>query len=245
MEKGGRGARRRFARYARDGRVADHFFGEILSALRDRGRLERTVVAVVADHGEEFLDHGEMGHGVSMWTETLRVPFVLRAPGLVPGVHRGRVSLLDVVPTLVDLAGIEAPTGFEGRSLVGELEDGGTRFSSRPVFAHLFTQPVRLDRDLMAERTFTGDLAVLQDQWKLVVRDYGGHADGGASLFDLRNDPGERHDVANLHPERVAEMIELARAWYRTVRSDRPVGDEVLEIQPEALEQLRALGYLD
>jgi hypothetical protein len=97
----------------------------------------------------------------------------------------------------------------------------------------------------MAERTFTGDLAVLQDQWKLVVRDYGGHADGGASLFDLRDDPGERHDVANLHPERVAEMIELARTWYRTVRSDRPVGDEVLEIRPEALEQLRALGYLD
>ncbi len=234
-----------FARYARDVRVADHFLGTVLAELQARDLLDRTVVAVVSDHGEEFHDHGALGHGVAMWTESLRVPLVIRVPGAdwAGRVHRGRVSLLDVMPTLVELAGVDPPGGLEGRSLVAQLGREHAPFAPDPVFAHLFTMSVRLDRDLMAEGSFPGDLTVFQDRWKLMLRDYDDHLGGHVTLFDLAADPAERDDVSRDHPERVEQMSELARAWYDAARSE-PVGGEV-DIRPETMEQLRALGYLE
>jgi arylsulfatase A-like enzyme len=180
-----------------------------------------------------------------MWTESLRVPLVIRVPGAdwAGRVHRGRVSLLDVMPTLVELAGVDPPGGLEGRSLVAQLGREHAPFAPDPVFAHLFTMSVRLDRDLMAEGSFPGDLTVFQDRWKLMLRDYDDHLGGHVTLFDLAADPAERDDVSRDHPERVEQMSELARAWYDAARSE-PVGGEV-DIRPETMEQLRALGYLE
>jgi arylsulfatase A-like enzyme len=235
-----------FARYARAVRVADHYLGSVLAALEERGILERTVVAVVSDHGEEFLDHGQLGHGVSMWTESLRVPLIVRAPWALPagGVHRGRVSLLDVMPTLVELVGRDVPTGLEGKSLLAELAGGNAQFSPSPVFAHLITVKVRLDEEVMEHRTFPGDITVLQDRWKLMLRDYGSHQDGGGGLFDLAADPAERDDLATRDPARAEAMAELGRAWYEAARIDRSSAAQAVEIRPETRDQLRALGYV-
>jgi len=88
-----------------------------------------------------------------------------------------------------------------------------------------------------------GDVTVLRDEWKLTVRDYGEHLESGVTLFDLASDPGERNDVAARLPERVESMTGLARGWYVAVRSDGAPGE--VEIRPEAMEQLRALGYVE
>jgi arylsulfatase A-like enzyme len=236
-----------FARYARAVRVADRYLGCVLAALEERGILDRTVVAVASDHGEEFLDHGRLGHGDAMWTESLRVPLILRAPWALSAgrIHRGRVSLLDVMPTLADLAGAGVPDGLEGRSLVADLAHGETQFSPAPVFAHLITIRLRLDEDVMDRRTFPGDITVLQDRWKLMLRDYGSNQVDGGGLFDLRADPAELDDVTALHADRAEAMAEIGRAWYEAALVDRPSVPREVEIRPETMDQLRALGYVE
>ena len=105
---------------AYDGEVAfvDDQIGRVLSRLAQLGAETQTVIAVTADHGESLGDHGEETHGVFIYDSTLRVPFIMAGPGVSAGsvasvVGRG----IDVMPTLLDLAGLQVPERLDGRSL--------------------------------------------------------------------------------------------------------------------------------
>lgn len=104
-----------------EGEIAhlDRQLDRFLAALEEEGLLENSVVVVTADHGEAFLEHGLVEHGL-LYEENLHVPLFIRGPGRVPqGVAvRTRVDLIDVLPTLLELLGLPAPAGFDGRSLV-------------------------------------------------------------------------------------------------------------------------------
>ena len=104
-----------------DGAVAqvDAAIGELLAELRRRGVLDTTFVVLTADHGEELFDHGQVGHGGTLYDEVLHVPLVLRPPGGAKGERIAEPArLLDVFPTLAGAAGIPAPKGLEGRNLL-------------------------------------------------------------------------------------------------------------------------------
>src|SRR5262249_8766554 len=91
---------------------------ELFAGLAARGLLDRTVVALVADHGEEFREHGLMGHGQTLFDEVIHVPLLLLVPGHTHRTDVGAlVSVVDLGPTLLDFAGIAAPPTFEGHSL--------------------------------------------------------------------------------------------------------------------------------
>ncbi len=104
-----------------DGAIAavDAAIGKVLDTLRDRGLRDATVVLLTADHGEELFDHGQVGHGGTLYEEVLHVPLVVRLPG---GAGARRVAaparVIDVFPTLLAAAGIPAPEGIEGRDLL-------------------------------------------------------------------------------------------------------------------------------
>lgn len=119
-----------------DGEVAytDHELGRLLQGLRERGLLERMIVVVLSDHGEEFAEHGAYQHD-QLHTETLRVPLLVRLPGgRLGGTRvRGTTSLLDVMPTLLDLLGLQGPDTMTGRSLVPAMLSG--RVAGQPVLA--------------------------------------------------------------------------------------------------------------
>jgi len=105
-----------------DGEIAfvDRELGRLLDGLRAAGALDGAVVSVVADHGESLGEHGERAHGVLLYRSTLRVPWILSAPGRLPAGRRVATfaRLTDVMPTLVELAGASAPSGLDGTSLV-------------------------------------------------------------------------------------------------------------------------------
>lgn len=124
------------ARY--DGEVAffDEHFGRLVDGLRARGAWDDAVVVVTADHGEEFLDHGGWRHGASLYDELVRVPLIVRFPGgRVPADAPDTASLVDVLPTLLRAAGVEAPGVGEGLDLVaraaGRAPDDERRFTER------------------------------------------------------------------------------------------------------------------
>ncbi|HET9227011.1 MAG TPA: sulfatase-like hydrolase/transferase [Thermoanaerobaculia bacterium] len=109
-----------------DGEIAkvDEQVGRLLQELESRGLSDSTVVAVAADHGEGLGEHGEMTHGLLLYEPTLRVPLLVKAPGLSPKVIKTPVSLVDVGPTLAGLVGKALPGTLDGRDLSVALREG-------------------------------------------------------------------------------------------------------------------------
>ena len=100
-------------------REMDHYLGELLEALRQRGLMDNTLIVLTSDHGEELMDHGKVGHGGTLFEEVTRIPLMVRRPrGAGPRRVATPARLLDVYPTVLASAGIEAPPGLEGHNLL-------------------------------------------------------------------------------------------------------------------------------
>ena len=213
-----------------DGEVAslDAELRELFAELERRGFLERALVVVTADHGEEFLEHGIMLHGLSLYEHSLRVPLLLSGPGLPPGrVIGANVSLVDVVPTLLDLLGLPFGDRLEGRSLVPLLE------AASPEGVDLLFElpPKKAPVELRAH-----DRGILRGSHKLVVK-----PDGAAVLYDLAADPVEEVALAAGPDEELRAALERQRVRLAASASGAA---ETIPLDETTREDLRALGYL-
>jgi arylsulfatase A-like enzyme len=210
------------AEYDREIRFLDDSLRALFARLDEIGFLESAVVLVTADHGEEFGDHGGVLHRGSLFEELVRVPFILWGRGIEAGVVVPTlVSAVDIAPTLLAAAKVAPPPAMEGRDVLG---GNAPDWSDQRIFAQY--------RDLL--------FSVRTPRWKLIR-----HAGGSDLLFDLRNDPKERRNLARSRPELVTSLGTELEAW----RASRPrlEGPEsgTSGIAPETEERLRALGYLD
>jgi arylsulfatase A-like enzyme len=171
------------ARYEGEVAFVDEHLRGLLVNVQKRVGLERTLVVVTADHGEEFGEHGGEFHGATLYDEILRVPLLVAMPGIAPRRVDAPVSLLDVAPTIVELAGGGggALDAVDGKSLAGVMR--GDAAEARPVFA----ETIRYGR---------GSRAIVDGQWKLI---YEGRARTW-ELFDLGKDPGEQRVVTDEEP---------------------------------------------
>jgi arylsulfatase A-like enzyme len=106
-----------------DGEIAyaDAQLGRLLQWLRGRGEIDRTLIAVAGDHGEGLGDHGERTHGMLLYDSTLRVPFIVAAPGRPAGRRDDPVSLTDLAPTILRAAGVTPPDVMKGRDLLEQV----------------------------------------------------------------------------------------------------------------------------
>ncbi len=213
-------------------RQADDGLRELVGQLARRGLMKNTVLVVTADHGEELEEHGRMSHGQTVYQEVLQVPLVIHTPGAVPAGRRpGRASLIDVVPTLLDLLGMPLPDGdasLDGVSLAGRLTGSGRQApDDRTFLAHL---------DYIDG---TG-LSLTRGRHKLVL----GKNPYRKELFDLAADPGERHNLLG-RPEAGAVFSqlsgELARLYDGYARQSLERSDGNLD--PVLAQRLAALGY--
>lgn len=155
-----------------DGEIAatDHALGRLLRAVAPRAdHGTRTVVMITADHGEEFKDHGSLGHGTTLLDEQIHVPLLVMGIG-PPSIDDTPASLLDVAPTLTTALGVTCPRDWRGRDLAA---------------------PPPAQRTVMAEtRLFRRDLTAAVTAGVKVIDDF--RPEGGATSFDLGSDPGER-----------------------------------------------------
>ena len=104
--------------------VIDAALGRFMAALEETGQDEDAIVVIVGIHGEEFYDHLGAGHGRTLYEESIRVPLLVRAPGLLqPARVSTPVDLLDLAPTLADLIGVDYPSEWQGRSMLGLIDD--------------------------------------------------------------------------------------------------------------------------
>ncbi len=172
-------------RFANALAYADTWLGEVVATLESRGLAERTVLAVAADHGEAFYEHGQPTHGTSLYEEQVRSLLLFRAPGLEPRRVAEPVSLLDVAPTALRLLGLPPHGNFQGRT---DILDPSYRAAGR---SFAFTLQGLVHQD-----------GLLRDDMKWIVD----HDQGELRLFDLRTDPAELRDIAPDRPDLAAAL---------------------------------------
>jgi arylsulfatase A-like enzyme len=216
-----------------DGEVAftDAELGRLIAELRERDALDDMILVILSDHGEEFFEHGQFEHD-QLYREHLHVPCIIRLPGGHLGGTRveGMVSLMDVMPTLLELLEIEGPATMQGRSLVSGMAAG--RLESRPVLSERVMFPDDYKASL---RTDASSVTF--------------HArDGGLEAFDLVGDPDESTDVYNSSSFGRNAGKRLHQSLLRAFL-DRDILDEIdaggtIKVDADQLEELRQLGYL-
>jgi arylsulfatase A-like enzyme len=220
-------------------RQTDTEVGKILNYIEEIGRSADTIVLVTSDHGEEFQEHGRVGHFLTMYQESLRVPLLLRGPGIPEGVRFDvPVSLIDIPATLLALSGVAVPKELEGLDL-SQLWRGETDmdWNARILFGEA-------SGGLEYHRWFPGVYpiyrSVRRGSMKLVERVWDGEIT--YALYDLRADPQEARDLAEERSGTVGEF----RSLLDTLDQRTPLGsgNSKVDLSPEESEQLRALGYV-
>jgi arylsulfatase A-like enzyme len=229
-------------------RYTDEWVQNFLDGLKKRGLADNTIVIILSDHGEEFLDHGGRAHLAQCWEETLRIPMMIRVPWITPKqkVVESLTSHIDVMPTIFALLGINKKIPhLQGVNLVPAFLDG-TPLPQRAIMASTRIGQTTNDR--------SGPAGI----WKVIIRednlkyhDFRNSEYGFKKLFDLSKDPGEKIDISITQPEDAREMYSLLRKKVRTNRKMKTKlkrglkkQDLKVEMDEDHKNKLRAVGYL-
>ncbi len=209
-----------------NGEVAytDAQVGRLLDELMRLGLADSTIVVLTADHGEEFLDHGGFEHGHTLYNELLHVPLIIRYPRWVAtGVSESMVGLIDVAPTLCDLAGLDADPAFAGHSLAGLME--GAPWAQHPIYlsGNFWGKP------------FHG---WINEEHKLIA------SPNEVMLFNLAADPRERQNLTNAKPGLARRMATDMQLAFKAMRATAPGRAQPLQLSDAERKRLESLGYL-
>ncbi len=207
--------------------AVDKRLGNFFSQLEQRHILDNTAVFILADHGEEFGEHGGYFHSSRLYDVLLRVPLIIYLPPSFNPVKRSypeQVRLIDVLPTMLELAGAPLPPGLRGASLLPVLQG----------------KPDVCERISFTEAPSKFDYAVRWNGWKYLFN----LQTGKKELYHLEVDPGENNSclaenpsvAANMH----ARLDEHIRSTFDTRLPESQIGDDA-----EMVERLRRLGYVD
>jgi arylsulfatase A-like enzyme len=203
----------------------------LFAALGSRGLLENAILVFTSDHGEEFAEHGLIGHEKTLYGEVIQVPLVISQPGVSRRTDVADVvSLIDLAPTLLSLIGRAAPAAFEGRSLL-PLQTGVAPPAQRATYSEL---PV--PEGAVPNRFSPHLRSVIAGNHKLIAG-----RNGEMEYYDLQADPGERDPDALAEAERTALRRILEEMVQGAARRD--ARREVKPIDDATREQIRALGY--
>lgn len=190
-------------------RQNDDDVGAAVAALKELGLWENTIVVLSADHGEELLEHGQVGHASTtqagtLFEEVLRVPLIIRVPGIAGGrVVPGMAQQADAMPTVLEALGLPADPRMQGRSLLPEMR--GERAAVPREIA--FSESTDCGWQCAGNRQKTARLyAARERDWKLLVRrdEFGKVA--SESLYNLDHDPGETRNVIARQPQAAARL---------------------------------------
>jgi choline-sulfatase len=201
---------------------ADSQIGRLLDALERKGLLNKVTVIIAGDHGESLGDHGERDHGIFVYQEVMRVPLLIRSPGIGPSRVGAVVRLTDIVPTVTELLDLPQPK-VDGASLLA-LMRGREPNSDREAYGE----------SLYPERLGWSPLYSLRERrFKLIDAPQPELYDLDRDPFEMDNVFNERPDVAQAMTKRLRELVEGSAA------SNAPSAT----VAPELQERLAALGY--
>jgi arylsulfatase A-like enzyme len=188
--------------YDKKVKMADERLGSFLAQLRSLGLLDKSIVVVFGDHGDEFLEHGYLDHGATLCEHQLHVPMMIRFPGYARRNDvDAAVRTIDLFPTVFDALGMQGLAGVDGTSMLPILR-------GKPD-----------DRGIFAEtdyRLFVHQRMKRQKDRKLILD----LEDGQKQLFDVKADPDEQNDISSSNPRETYELEQALRTWMDTTRTN-------------------------
>jgi arylsulfatase A-like enzyme len=223
-------------------RAMDEEIARVFERLAELGLSERTLVVFASDHGEEFQEHGASFHGRTVYGEVTRVPLVFWGAGIPAGRNVDEtVESIDVMPTLLELAGVPAEGPMQGRSLAPLLApDRPGSWPARPAISE---HRMDLGGPPWTDREGT---AIEAEGWKLIENASPGADRPALELYDARGDRLDAHDVAAAHPDVVERLRAQLSAWRaetgKVQLSTVTAGEAAMS--SEEIERLKSLGYV-
>ena len=200
-------------RYDAEVKFTDQHVGLILKALQDAGLAEKTAVVVFSDHGEAFAEHKLGGeplyfHGEALYNEVLKVPLIVALPGAgapAPRVVGERAMLIDMAPTVLDLAGVARPAAFRGRSLAALVRGGESTGPVPPAYAEMLPCTAWPKNERVIVETLDGvDYAM-----------YAKYTDNLTELYNLATDPTQQRNLVHEDSAHAKALQKLLAPYLR------------------------------
>ena len=230
--------------YAGEISYLDQQLGELFDWLKKQGLYDNSMIVLTSDHGEEFHEHGGWWHGLTLYEEQIHVPLIIKAPSVPsvppqgkgtrgtegnssrrPGtVDTGITQSIDIAPTLLGALNLPGPAEMQGIDLLNVIERIGATFAENDLEGNVLR-------------------SVRGSDWKLIEANAGNPRGlPTQQLFNIASDPGERRDLADGEPDRVAQLLaDMNRIQDWAVQ--RAVATQQTDIDAATLEQLRNIGY--
>jgi arylsulfatase A-like enzyme/Tfp pilus assembly protein PilF len=220
----------RFRSAPYDGEVAfaDAQVGRLLAHLRERRLYDHAFFVLASDHGEGLGEHGEKTHGFYVYNTTLHVPLIMRIPGVEPRVVADEISLVDVMPTILQGLKLPAPPGVQGRSLMSSIL-GRAAGATSSLYGETYLPLLHFHWSQLRSLQSRG--------WKFIEAPK-------PELYELRADPGERKNLFVSQRARAHEMRDRLHVLMRRYTPAAGPEPEKELTDPALYERLRALGYV-
>ena len=211
------------ALYDSEIRYADKHIGLFLDFLKRKRLYHNALIVFFADHGEEFLDHGGNYHGHTLYNELIAVPVMLKLPHQKQHVKVGyQVSLVDLMPTILDLLDIEKPSGLAGKSLL-EGKEVLQKLPQREIYFETdYKKPLK---------------ALMKGEYKLIRN----MQNGSLEAYNTEEDYGEKKNIFTSSSD-FSQLRQQIEHYYKTLENRGPV--TIPKLDEHTIEHLRALGYL-
>jgi arylsulfatase A-like enzyme len=214
-------------------RQLDDSLAGVVASLEKSGLLENTLIVITSDHGEQFMEHGTVSHGSNHYQEVLRIPWIIRGPGVPPGERiETMVSLVDLMPTVLGILGVESPGGLDGVDVASTWRSQ-ERLAERYLFAEAeMSAGFEFDLEKVDVKK-----AVRNSRFKL-------HYNTAAQtkeLYDLLSDPGETQNLADAQHRAGDQLMRRLEQFL----SDPATSQPVAPLSPEQRKSLKSVGYID
>jgi arylsulfatase A-like enzyme len=221
------------ALYDGEVRVFDDLVGRWTAKLEQLGILDETLIIITADHGEELMERGHVGHcscnlNGTLYDESIRVPLIMRFPQQIPAgrVVAEQISQIDIMPTIFDMLGIKIPDWMEGQSVLPIM--GGCTMPARHSPGEVGLRPHGFRAEAYSETMPAGWQALTKDdrqifavrtgEWKLIKYIGCAGQNQRLELFDLKNDPGEHCNLAWKRNDMVQSLLPKLESYIRSGR---------------------------
>ncbi len=208
---------------------ADEQLGHVLAELKNQNEYNRTLIVITADHGEGLMDHGEPTHSLLVFDSVMRVPLIVRMPGELSGRRLDQLtSIVDIMPTILDLLGLEVPSDVQGRSLASLIRGSNSPPAARAIYMESLVPDLQCG---------WGALRALRTADEKLIHG------PKPRFYRVDEDPGEVYNLAAREPEAVerltAELDRRMRLW-----STAEAAGSMSPPDEETLRKLSALGYI-
>ncbi|MFZ1400427.1 MAG: sulfatase [Candidatus Promineifilaceae bacterium] len=209
----------------------DAQIGKLLAHLANSGLAENSVIILVSDHGEEFLERKHWGHvEINLYDEILNVPLIIHVPGVAGQVVEQQVSTLDIMPTVLELANCTPPDGMLGTSLSPLWQGNPAGYNAEVALSERWRDDVH-------------KIAVRSARFKYI---WDREKPEEIELYDLVVDPNETNNLAAQQPKVVAHMHGYVQAQLQRMRDTSPAAMVAEpDLDAEIIARLRGLGYVE